>query len=145
MATGTPPTRPPTAAELLADPVVSQALEQAWLDSETGDPTRRHEEGGWIYLDTATGALSMRRAASGRRSAIDLQNPDLVDGCVVVGKFHTHPNPTSEGWNPGPSPSDRRVDALDGVPDLIRADDGVYVSGPDSRRGGLVGGPGYPP
>jgi hypothetical protein len=64
--------------------------------------------------------------------------------CVVVGKFHTHPNPTLEGWDPGPSIADQRVDALHGVPDLIRADDGVYHSGPDSRRGGLGGNAGFP-
>jgi hypothetical protein len=63
---------------------------------------------------------------------------------VVVGKFHTHPNPTAEGWDPGPSPGDQQVDAIHGVPDLIRAEDGIHVSGPDSRRGGLGGGPGYP-
>jgi hypothetical protein len=145
MAGGTTPTGAPTAAELLADTIVLQALQQAWLDSESGDPTGRHEEGGWIYLDTVTGILSTRRASPGRRSAIDLRNPPAVAGCVVVGKYHTHPNPTSEGWAPGPSPGDHRVDAIHGVPDLIRADNGVYLSGPDSRRGGLAGGPGYPP
>jgi len=31
------------------------------------------------------------------------------------------------------------------MPDLIRADDGNHVSGPDSRRGGLGGGAGFPP
>jgi len=32
-----------------------------------------------------------------------------------------------------------------GVPCLIRADDGVCTTGRDSRRGGLGGGPGFPP
>jgi hypothetical protein len=41
-----PPTRPPTAAELLNDPTVHQALEQAWVDSQPDDPSQRHEEGG---------------------------------------------------------------------------------------------------
>jgi hypothetical protein len=68
----------------------------------------------------------------------------MVAGSVVVGKFHTHPNPTIEGWEPGPSESDLLTDASHGVPDLIRADNGVYVSGPDQRRGGLAGGPGFP-
>ena len=75
---------------------------------------------------------------------IDLQNPPIIVGSVVVGKFHTHPNPTAEGWEGGPSASDLQIDALHGVPDLIRADDGVYVSGPNHRRGGLVGDPGFP-
>ena len=47
----TPPTRPPTANELSANPMIQQALEDAWNDSLTMDPARRHEEGGWIYLD----------------------------------------------------------------------------------------------
>jgi hypothetical protein len=145
MATGSPPTDPPTAAELLNDPVVLQALNQAWADSESGDPVRRHEEGGWIYLDTASGALSARRATPGEQNAIDLSKPPVVVGSVIVGKFHTHPNPTADGWDPGPSAGDQRVDARHGVPDLIRSDAGVFVSGPASRRGGLAGGPGYPP
>jgi len=62
----------------------------------------------------------------------------------VVGKFHTHPNPSSEGWNPGPSAADRAIDKRHGVPDLIRADDGIHFSGPERRRGGSAGEPGYP-
>jgi hypothetical protein len=129
----------------LNDPVVRSALDQAWADSQPGDPALRHEEGGWIYLALTNGAITAVRAALGAQSSIDLNNPPAVAGAIVVGKFHTHPNPTSEGWEPGPSPGDQLVDALHGVPDLIRADDGMYVSGPMSRRGGLAGGPGYPP
>ena len=60
------------------------------------------------------------------------------------GYIHTHPNPTSEGWDPGPSDADQEVLAHLGVPGLIRADNGVHIAGPDSRRGGLTGGPGFP-
>lgn len=137
--------RPPTAAELQNDPLVQMALEEAWIDSQADDPLNRHEEGGWIYLDVTTGRLTIQRAPAGVQASVDLRNPPLRAGSVVVGKYHTHPNPTSEGWNPGPSAQDRALDARHGVPDLIRADNGVYVSGPDSRRGGLAGGPGYPP
>jgi hypothetical protein len=48
--------RAPTAADLLNDPPVQQALEQAWIDSLPGDPAQRHEEGGWVSLSTTTGA-----------------------------------------------------------------------------------------
>jgi hypothetical protein len=130
---------------LLANPLVVKALDQAWIDSEPGDSAKRHEEGGWIYLDVASGVITIRRASPGTTAEIDLTQPPLVSGSMVVGKFHTHPNPTAEGWDPGPSTNDQRVDATHGVPDLIRADDGTYVSGPDERRGGLTGGPGYPP
>jgi hypothetical protein len=134
----------PTVTELLNHPTIQQALEQAWVDSLPADPVRRHEEGGWIYLDTATGEMAVRRAGSGGQAMIDLTQPPVIAGSVVVGKLHTHPNPTAEGWNPGPSEADRRTDALHGVPDLIRADDRIHVSGPESRRGGLGGGAGYP-
>jgi hypothetical protein len=124
---------------------VQQALEGAWLDSLPGDPRHRHEEGGWVFMDTATGAITTVRAPAGARASLDLNNPPVVVGAVVVATFHTHPNPTAEGWVSGPSPADTQSAWLLGVPCLIRADDGVHTTGPDSRRGGLAGGPGYPP
>ena len=119
-------------------------MHDAWVDSQADDPTQRHEEGGWIYMDLANETLTIYRAPSGARSSIDLNQPPPVAGAVVVGKFHTHPNPTAEGWVPGPSAADERNAARHGVPSLIRADDGDYATGPDSRRGGLGGNPGYP-
>jgi hypothetical protein len=134
----------PSAAELMQHPAVQQALDQAWLDSVPDDPLRRHEEGGWIYCDPASGGITIERASPGAQAGIDLSSPPAVPGSMVVGKFHTHPNPSAEGWEPGPSAGDQLVDAIHGVPDLIRADDGLHVSGPDSRRGGLVGEAGFP-
>lgn len=138
------PKSPPTADELRIQPVVAQAIEEAWNDSRADDPAVRHEEGGWIYQNLSTGALHVRRAPAGGQAHLDLSNLPVVAGCVIVGKFHTHPNPTAEGWEAGPSAGDRYVDELHGVPDLIRADDGIYVCGPNSRRGGLAGGSGFP-
>jgi hypothetical protein len=135
----------PTASELLNHPVVRQALGQAWIDSLPADPVHRHEEGGWVYLDTSTGDISVRRAPAGARALLDLNDPPVVPGSVVVATFHTHPNPIAEGWSPGPSGADTQSAWLLGVPCLIRAEDGDYTTGPASRRGGLVGGPGYPP
>jgi hypothetical protein len=140
-----PPSRAPTAAELLQDAEVQAALDQAWIDSAPGDPMHRHEEGGWIYLDVNSGSLTIQRATRGTGAGIDLSKPPLILDRVVVGKFHTHPNPTAEGWIPGPSEQDELMDDKHGVPDLIRADDGIHFSGPLSRRGGLAGGPGFPP
>jgi hypothetical protein len=134
----------PSASELEQHPVVRAALGVAWVDSLPNNPLRRHEEGGWIYLDPTTGDVSVVRARPGQQSSINLSNPPEIAGCFVVGKFHTHPNPTAEGWDPGPSTGDRMVDELHGVPDFIQADDGTHFSGPDRRRGGLVGNPGYP-
>jgi proteasome lid subunit RPN8/RPN11 len=137
--------RAPTASELLNHPTVCLAMDEAWKDSLPLDATRRHEEGGWIYMDTSTGEILVRRAAAGFQAELNLDDPPETQGAVVVGVFHTHPNPTSEGWYGGPSEADRRADERDGIPDLIRADNGTFVSGPDSRRGDLSGGPGYPP
>src|SRR5262245_44799909 len=117
-----PPTHAPKTAELLAHPAVRQAMEDAWADSQTADPAHRHEEGGWIYMDTTTGDISVRRAPSGTGSSLSLATPPVVTGCVVVGTFHTHPNPTAEGWNPGPSTTDTTSAHYTGVPWLIRAD-----------------------
>jgi len=144
-AAGGCPSSAPTAAQLQNDPGVKKELQDAWNDSDPADPAKRHEEGGWIYMDTTTGAITTQRAPAGAQASLDLSTPPEKEGSVVVGKYHTHPNPTSEGWDPGPSGADTRVDALHGVPDLIVADDGNHTSGPDSRRGGLGGGPGYPP
>jgi hypothetical protein len=138
------PEAAPTAAELAQTPGVQAELDRAWTDSQANDANARHEEGGWIYLDTLSGKLLFRRAIRGQQSAIDLSGPPVIQGAFVVGKFHTHPNPIAEGWDPGPSASDQNFDHLHGVPDLIQAEDGIHFSGPDSRRGGLAGDPGYP-
>lgn len=140
-----PPLRPPTGDELRGNAVVLQAMEDAWAASLPNDPALRHEEGGWIYMDLTTGVLTIRRAPAGQRAQLAIGNPPLVTGCLVVGTFHTHPNPSAEGWDPGPSEVDQAVHNQLGVPGLIRADDGVHVTGPASRRRGFVGGPGFPP
>jgi hypothetical protein len=131
-------TNPPTAAELLNDPTVQQALEQAWIDSQPNDPAQRHEEGGWIFMDTTTGDLTIRRLRPGSRAELDLGTPPTVSGSIVVGIIHTHPNPRSEGWDPGPSKDDKVVHDRLGLPGLIRAEDGVHTVGPASRRRGTA-------
>jgi len=135
----------PTTAQLQNNPTVQQAMQDAWNDSNAADAAKRHEEGGWIYANTTTGEITTQRAVPGAQASISLNHPPEVPGSVVVGKFHTHPNPTSEGWDPGPSPPDVANATRHGVPSLIQADDGVHSTGPDSRRGGLAGDPGYPP
>lgn len=140
-----PPTRPPTAAELMNDPAVQAAMDQAWADSLPGDPARRHEEGGWIFMDLTTGRLSTARAPAGSLTQLSLAGPPVIPGSIVVGTFHTHPNPSTQRWNPRPSATDQRSAAYSGVPWLIRSDVGVFHTGPNGRRGGLAGGPGFPP
>ena len=52
----------PTVSELLNDPAVQQALDDAWVDSTPGDPAGRHEEGGWVYANKVNGTIAVRRA-----------------------------------------------------------------------------------
>ncbi len=96
-------------------------------------------------MDNTTGTVVVRRAPAGGQTTLDLNTPLVVPGAMVVATFHTHPNPSADGWEPGPSAADTRSAWLLGVPCLIRADDGIHTIGPLSRRGGLTGGPGYPP
>ena len=95
-------------------------------------------------MDITTGALAVRRAPTGGQATLDLSDPPIVPDSVVAATFHTHPNPSAEGWQPGPSIHDTESAWILGVPCLIRADDGNHSTGPDSRRGGLSGKPGYP-
>jgi hypothetical protein len=105
--------RAPTATELANHPTVRQAIEAAWNESLPGDAQRRHEEGGWIYLYLSTGQFLIRRAAAGHQAELNLDDPPEIAGAVVVGVFHTHPNPTAEGWYGGPSEADRGADERD--------------------------------
>ena len=83
----------PTVTDLLNHLAVQQMLEQAWTDSMPSDALKRHEEGGWIYFDTTTGAITHRRAPAGAESFLDLSNAPILPGSTVVATFHTHPNP----------------------------------------------------
>ncbi len=96
-------------------------------------------------MNLNTGAILVVRAPAGRQAELEIGNPPLHHDCIIVGTFHTHPNPSAEGWDPGPSDTDEQLLAALGLPGLIRADDGVHTAGPPSRRGGLRSGPGFPP
>jgi hypothetical protein len=133
----------PSAGPLLADGAVQGQLASAWAASDVADPAKRHEEGGWIYLNLITGAITVTRATAGAQASIQLSSPDEEDDSVVVGYFHTHPNPTSEGWNPGPSKPDLRNAPKRQVPAFIRADDGDHTYGA-AQRLHLAGDRGYP-
>jgi hypothetical protein len=134
----------PTIAELVTDGVVLTALERAWVGSRPEDPAARHEEGGWVYFDPTTATTDVRRAATGGAADLDLSDPPVVPGSFVVATFHTHPHPASEGWETGPSDADTSSAWILGVPCIIRAEDGIHTTGPNSRRGGLTGNPGFP-
>ena len=91
---------------------VRNAMKEAWNDSFADDPVTRHEEGGYIVLN-ADGSLGVERWLQGAGAYIvpPLREIDgTYNGKVVIGEFHTHPNPpideTGKKWTEGPSPGD---------------------------------------
>jgi hypothetical protein len=108
----------PSATELAASQVVLEALEQAWIDSDPLDLAKRHEEGGWIYVDVSTGGLFVRRAPAGGQASVDLSTPPQIQGAVVVGKFHT-PTPTPPPMAGSPGPVLRSAGSTPGTAYLI--------------------------
>jgi hypothetical protein len=133
-------------------------MDEAWKDSHPEDRKLSHEEGGWVYVDLKTLAVTTRRATPIGKETIDLGDPPVVPGSVVVASFHTHPVPSAERYV-GPSQNDVTLARRRGVPNLIRNDQGDdstsypgYESddkppyyGPDSRNYGLdQKGPLYP-
>jgi hypothetical protein len=101
----------PQAGGPLANSSVRAAMRQAWEDSAPHDPTRRHEEGGYIVQDD--GGCSVVRWPCGGLGRI-VPPPRAADGTYqgqrVIGEFHTHPNPTLDElgrlWLERPSPGD---------------------------------------
>ncbi len=137
---------PPTGYELSTKPNVKSEIESSWRASDVNDSRKRHEEGGWIYMNPANKDIVTRRGTSGTQISIDLSYPPILPEYYVVGDFHTHPNPTSEGCEPGPSPDDISGQARIGVPGIIRSDQGanqLHIYGP-LMRNGFIGSRGYP-
>ena len=130
----------PNAGQLQGDGAVKGAMESAWSKSSPfpGDPSKRHEEGGWFYMNLLTGSISVVMT-SGKEASIDLGGSPDVGDSVLVGYFHTHPNPSKEPdesgkqWKAGPSPADLGLASAFEVPAFIRADTGVIAYGPSQR------------
>jgi hypothetical protein len=79
----------PDVDTILRSPVVLAELEAAWEDSLADDPSRRHEEGGWVYYEPATGRFQTRRAPVGDQAFIDLSDPPTVEGAFLVATYHS--------------------------------------------------------
>lgn len=107
----------PTVKELLKNPAVKSALNQAWSDSQAGTPTY-HEEGGWIYANNSNNSLSIIRAASGTSNSMPSMRPSLtpiVFGSRLAAWFHTHPRGTASA-----SEADKSVSRTLGVPGITK-------------------------
>ena len=120
----------PTGQQLLANKEVRRALSAAWKASNYGQ-TNPREQGGWIYMQNGRIRTLHQNTIFTSQAEIDLNNPPqhLMPG-PIIGWFHTHPNPTSQGWTPGPSPDDIDFANNHGLPGLVRSDHGDYTFGP---------------
>lgn len=134
----------PTAGELQANPVVQAAFAAAWADSFPDDLVLRHEEGGFIYSNPTTGETVIRRAPPGGLDFIDLSFPPTVPGAFLVATYHTHAIRPKGRISAQPSDEDRFHAFDSGVPWFVVSHEGVFVTGPDRRVGGLSGPNGYP-
>jgi hypothetical protein len=100
---------------ILDEPVVCNALKQAWQESQPGR-TGGHEEGGFI-LRNEVGKMSVGRWPRGERDSI-LMLPHVdcrIGEKEIIGTFHTHPN-TGLDYLQEPGEADRR--AVRDDPDL---------------------------
>jgi hypothetical protein len=100
---------------VLNEPVVRDALKQAWQDSQPG-PTGGHEEGGFILRNEA-GKISVMRWPRGGTDFI-LMAPHVdcrIGDSEIIATFHTHPN-TGVDYLQEPGEADRR--AVRDDPDL---------------------------
>src|SRR2546423_601984 len=71
----------PDYATLVTNPTVRGQLQQAWVDSQPGQNpplVNQHEEGGWIYLNIISGALTAIRQVAGATAEIDLSAPPVL-------------------------------------------------------------------
>lgn len=106
---------PLTAKTVLTNADVRQALQQAWIDSNSGI-TGGHEEGGFVVRDAGR-SLSVRRWQKGLQDTIQVPSHRncMIDGLEIVASFHTHPN-TGSDYLQEPSETDKR--AIRDDPDL---------------------------
>ncbi|MEL6484361.1 MAG: hypothetical protein AAFP96_05890, partial [Bacteroidota bacterium] len=124
--------------EILNDPVVQNALDEAWSDSQEGTPNE-HEEGGWIVHEIVEGSSDpcqeyeprIYRWPPGVSDEIIASQRPSGDNIRVVADFHTHPGPENDPnfVNHVPSLSDLQNSADDKIPGIIR-----YGSGPTSAN-----------
>lgn len=134
----------PSADELKEHPVVKAAFEAAWADSFPDDSALRHEEGGFIYANPATGEIIVRRVPPGGHDFLNLSFPPAIGGAFLVATYHTHPRLIADGGDPDPSPADMKNANATRIPWMIVTELGVIWVGPERREGGLTGLPGYP-
>jgi hypothetical protein len=100
---------------VLNEPVVRDALKQAWQDSQPG-PTGGHEVGGFILRNEAGKKSVMRWPRGGTDFILMAPYVDCrIGDSEIIATFHTHPN-TGADYLQEPGEADRR--AVRDDPDL---------------------------
>jgi len=126
-----------TGFECTRNKVIFAAIEEAWADSNYASlPVIRHEHGGWIYQANKKGddTIKVLSAPTGKYRTIDLRNPPQMVGFSVIANYHTHPNPSFEGFRARESDADLGLQIKYNVPGLLRSEEGMSWYGP-IRRG----------
>jgi ankyrin repeat protein len=129
----------PSAAvgDVMQDPVVRAALDDAWRASHEGY-SDEHEEGGFVFQchGGPTGyETRIQRWPSGRIDGSGgSRGPEPPDGCRAVAEFHTHPGGVGahggDGYaNDQASDDDQRAATRYGLPGIIRWGVGADPSG----------------
>jgi hypothetical protein len=149
---GAAPCPSPGQLDLLDNPVIQQALDEAWVDSQEGTP-EEHEEGGYVYQcgnTTASGEViwtyEIERWPTGEVDHISAPDPSPAPGCRTLADFHTHPgapkdDPRANDKYSNDLPSDEDfISSKDlGIPGIVRwglgddpADTDDVVYGPET-------------
>lgn len=122
---------------ILNEPIVRDALSEAWQDSQPG-PSSGHEEGGFI-LRNGAGEVRVIRWPTGGRDSIS--TPPHV-GCriednEIIATFHTHPN-TGADYLQEPGEADRRgvrddpdLKGVGYVGEFVISQRAIYLIAPD--------------
>lgn len=119
--------------DLLTDPGICAELDRAWRESQSDDPPRRHEEGGFVVKndDGSSGVERWPRGGQSRISPPPIDADNCYNGKAVVATFHTHPNPPVDElgreWEQGPSESDRRWHGSRRLPGIVVSHSLVYA------------------
>ncbi len=121
----------PAVEAIAKDPVVTKAIEEAWVASKPDTPGQKKEHGFWVLKDDKTGALStVAFPSNGTNDSLTPGAKPSQAGKTVVAFFHTHPNTKDEGYKDGPSPADQRFATAQNLPGIIRAHNGMHYFNP---------------
>jgi hypothetical protein len=146
----------PGPGALIGDATVQAALASAFTASNPAitpappapGPPGVHEEGGFIYLNIITNAITTDRVAPGGQASLPLNNPNPPAHAITVGGYHTHPNVGPVWGAPFPSGADTAWATRNGIPLLIRGAFPAVANVSDTSTGAarahLAGDRGFP-